>query len=65
MKAHPALFGGVRGEGEGEALLFQSTIDIHIPITFKNAKKRRKTPNFERFAEAHHKNESKMQKKYN
>ena len=62
MKAHPALFGGIRG---GEELLFQSTIDIHIQITHKNAKKSQKTPNFERIAGAQRKNESKMQKKYN
>ena len=36
-KAHPALFGGkVRGKNNEEQL-FQSTIDIHIQITHKNA----------------------------
>ena len=34
MKAHPALFEG-RGEPKNEALLFQSTVDIH----FQNAHK--------------------------
>ena len=43
MKAHPALFGGSQGRGEGvshkkEALLFQSTIDIHIQNAHKNTK---------------------------
>ena len=32
--------------------LFQSTIDIHIQITHKNAKPARKTPNFDRIAGA-------------
>ena len=36
MKAHPALFEGEgRGEPKNEALLFQSTVDIH----FRNAHK--------------------------
>ena len=34
MKAHPALFEG-EGEPKNEALLFQSTVDIH----FQNAHK--------------------------
>ena len=40
MKAHPALFEerGRRGSQENEALLFQSTVDIH----FQNAHKTRK-----------------------
>ena len=29
VKAHPALFEGEEGEPKNEALLFQSTIDIH------------------------------------
>ena len=41
MKAHQALFEGGRGGGEpkNEALLFQSTVDIH----FQNAHKTQKT----------------------
>ena len=40
MKAHPALFEGEgRGEPKNEALLFQSTVDIH----FQNAHKTQKT----------------------
>ena len=53
MKAHPALFEGRGGGGEprNEALLFQSTVDIHfqnahktlfqstIDIHFQNAQK--------------------------
>ena len=35
MKDHPALFEGRRGEPKNEALLFQSTVDIH----FQNAHK--------------------------
>ena len=43
VKAHPALFegegGGGGGEPKNEALLFQSTVDIH----FQNAHKTQKT----------------------
>ena len=57
MKAHPALFEGEgkRGEPKNEALLFQSTVDIHfqnehktlfqstVDIHFQNAHKTQKT----------------------
>ena len=35
VKAHPALFEGEEGEPKNEALLFQSTVEIH----FQNAHK--------------------------
>ena len=38
VKAHPALFGGGGGEPKKEALLFQSTIDIHIQNVRKTQK---------------------------
>ena len=40
VKAHPALF---KEEGDkNEALLFQSTVDIHFQNTFKTQKKLRR-----------------------
>ena len=46
MKAHPALFegegrGGEGGESKNEALLFQSTVDIHFQNAHKTQKLRR------------------------
>ena len=44
MNAHPALFereGEERGEPKNEALLFQSTVDIHLQNAHKTQKLRR------------------------
>ena len=41
VNAHPALFEG-RGEPKNEALLFQSTVDIHFQNAHKTHKKSRR-----------------------
>ena len=38
MKAHPALFEGGEGGAKIEALLFQSTVDIHFQNAHKTPK---------------------------